>query len=182
MKNSLFIGRFQPFHLGHLHDVKTVVAKGEFCIIAIGSANRYGESENPLTASERKAIILEVLRDENVDELYFEIVEIDDIGNDVLWPSYVEKAVMDKTGKEFDLVYTGSVSTKNLFEKYSKKEVCFLDLIRDENGNEISASLVREKVLNHVSLDGVLHKKCIEMLEAINFQNRLIEISKSLKV
>lgn len=36
MTRGLFVGRFQPFHLGHLHVIKELLEKVDELIIAIG--------------------------------------------------------------------------------------------------------------------------------------------------
>ncbi|MBI5133324.1 MAG: adenylyltransferase/cytidyltransferase family protein, partial [Thaumarchaeota archaeon] len=40
MKHGLLVGRFQPFHNGHLHAVKFALTKVEMLWIAIGSADK----------------------------------------------------------------------------------------------------------------------------------------------
>ena len=56
---SLFIGRFQPFHNGHLKVIKHLSTTYEEIIIGIGSSQYHNESENPFTADERKKMIEE---------------------------------------------------------------------------------------------------------------------------
>src|SRR3989338_4597048 len=53
MKKALFIGRFQPFHLGHLSDVKLALKDFDEVIIAIGSSQESGTSDNPFSDDER---------------------------------------------------------------------------------------------------------------------------------
>lgn len=52
-----FLGRFQPFHLGHHEAVKQMKEEyEEFCIV-IGSSEKSGTDDNPLTFEERKTLI-----------------------------------------------------------------------------------------------------------------------------
>ena len=46
---ALYIGRFQPFHLGHLHIVKYILEVSKEVIIAIGSSGSH-TVHNPFTA------------------------------------------------------------------------------------------------------------------------------------
>ena len=55
---GFLIGRFQPFHLGHLEAIKFALSKVEHLHIGIGSSNKSHEERNPFTADERKKMIL----------------------------------------------------------------------------------------------------------------------------
>ena len=70
MKNkiSLIIGRFQPFHLGHLNLIKRYHQSGYFIKIAIGSSNKSFEQKNPLSSKERKECITKALKEFKIDE------------------------------------------------------------------------------------------------------------------
>ena len=56
--NGLLIGRFQPFHLGHLDALKFALSKVEKLWIGIGSSNKPNQKQNPFSADERKQMIL----------------------------------------------------------------------------------------------------------------------------
>jgi len=55
--NGLLIGRFQPFHNGHLEAVIFALSKVEKLYVGIGSSNKDHEKRNPFTADERKSMI-----------------------------------------------------------------------------------------------------------------------------
>ena len=59
-KKALFIGRFQPFHKGHLHALEGILADGYEVIMALGSTQESHTLMNPLTVEERKDIIKRV--------------------------------------------------------------------------------------------------------------------------
>ena len=61
---GFLIGRFQPFHLGHLEAIKFALAKVEHLHVGIGSSNKSHEERNPFTADERKKMILSSIDDE----------------------------------------------------------------------------------------------------------------------
>lgn len=52
---TAFIGRFQPFHLGHKHVVEQYT--DEELVLVVGSAGESRTDENPLNVEERKSII-----------------------------------------------------------------------------------------------------------------------------
>ena len=61
--NGLLIGRFQPFHLGHLEAVNFALSKVDMLFIGIGSSNKSNQIRNPFTADERKEMIISSLND-----------------------------------------------------------------------------------------------------------------------
>ena len=61
MTRAIFIGRFQPFHNGHLFVAKKLAEKFDSIIIVIGSSQEKGTLENPFSYNERKKMIADVL-------------------------------------------------------------------------------------------------------------------------
>lgn len=54
---GVFIGRFQPFHLGHEHTVRHALERVERLIILVGSANIARDPRNPFTYADRREMI-----------------------------------------------------------------------------------------------------------------------------
>ena len=50
---ALYIGRFQPFHKGHLKILQKLAKKYDEIIIGIGSSQYSNTLENPFTSEER---------------------------------------------------------------------------------------------------------------------------------
>lgn len=63
-KLGIYIGRFQPFHAGHLETVKIMLSKCEKVLISVGSHNRPQTIKNPWSSEERIQIIKEALVEE----------------------------------------------------------------------------------------------------------------------
>ena len=97
MATALFIGRFQPLHNGHISAIKEILKNNENLIIAIGSAQKKNEPENPFSFSEREKMI-ELSVSGN-----YKIFPLEDMDDNNLWAKQVEKVC----GK-FDFVYTGN--------------------------------------------------------------------------
>src|SRR5207302_562889 len=63
---AFFIGRFQPFHRGHLAMVRRILESNEEIIVGIGSAQYSHTGENPFTAGERYEMIKRALDAEGI--------------------------------------------------------------------------------------------------------------------
>ena len=96
--NGLLIGRFQPFHLGHLEALKFASSKVDNLWLGLGSSNKSIEKSNPFSAEERKKMILSSIDDsiKNKITIYF----IPDVDNHVKW---IEK--IDTIVPKFDTVF-----------------------------------------------------------------------------
>lgn len=88
---ALWIGRFQPFHLGHLHILKNILANYSSVIIVIGSAQEDYTTRNPLTAKERERMIKNVMNSIGAKEHHYKLVVTDDIPTNSLWAQYIVK-------------------------------------------------------------------------------------------
>ena len=57
--NGFLIGRFQPFHFGHLEAVNFALSNVDQLYIGIGSSNKSYQPRNPFTAKERNKMIID---------------------------------------------------------------------------------------------------------------------------
>ena len=62
-ENGLIVGRFQPFHKGHKSLVEIAAVLCDTVVIAVGSAQESGTSDNPLSYNQRKCMIEEACHD-----------------------------------------------------------------------------------------------------------------------
>ena len=97
-KIALLIGRFQPFHKGHLYLLKEALKVADKVVIGIGSSN-ITDVNNPIDYETRKKIIKAVAYKEKIEDKILKIIPLDDYFNDNKWLSNVKKM----TGR-FDLV------------------------------------------------------------------------------
>ena len=58
-KHAVFVGRFQPFHLGHLEVIRQGLRIAENVIVIVGSANAAPSPKNPFTFEQRRGMILD---------------------------------------------------------------------------------------------------------------------------
>ena len=111
--NGLLIGRFQPFHKGHLAAVNFGLSKVEKLWIGIGSSNKRFEKRNPFTADERKEMILSSLDTQTLERV--QIFYVPDIGDHDRWTQHVDSIV-----PPYDVVFSNDDFTITLYKKREK--------------------------------------------------------------
>lgn len=89
---ALIVGRFQPFHKGHLFLIKKALEKAEKIVIGIGSANIIDEN-NPIDFETRKKIIKAVVYKEKIEDRLIKVVSLDDFFDDKKWLKNLKKQV-----------------------------------------------------------------------------------------
>lgn len=160
---ALFIGRFQPFHIGHMQALKSILSENDNVYLALGSTQESHTLINPLTPKERKQIIELALKEEGIAPFYEMIYEVPDINNDKEWVGHVESIL-----PEFGAVYSGSDFVQKLFREHGEHEV------KDVNFLEgVSATLIRDKVLANEDWSEFVAKATYEYLRQIDFEDRL---------
>jgi nicotinamide-nucleotide adenylyltransferase len=147
MSRGLFVGRFQPFHLGHLATVKFALSRVEEVIIVIGSAQTSHEIKNPFTAGERIQMIKDSLvADNSVDMKKILLIPVSDIYMHSLWTHQVDILV-----PKYNVVFTNDILTALLFKQrevkvvepslYRRKELSATEvrsrMAKDENWKEL---------------------------------------------
>ncbi|MDA3038623.1 MAG: adenylyltransferase/cytidyltransferase family protein [Actinomycetota bacterium] len=97
---GVVIGRFQPFHNGHLRLVHRAMDVGERCIVVLGSSQESRTERNPFTVDERRAMIEAGLDRAVRDRLRF--VPVADLGDEPRWARNVEDLVTQLLADEID--------------------------------------------------------------------------------
>ena len=160
--NGLLIGRFQPFHLGHLEALRFALSKVDKLWLGLGSSNKPAEKNNPFSAEERKQMILSSIDDSMKEKI--SIYFIPDLDNHVRW---IEK--IDTIVPEFDIVFSNDELTNHL---YSKRDVQVLPipfLKRDE----LSGTNVRDLIISDQNWNILVPKGTENFLISNNAKERL---------
>jgi bifunctional NMN adenylyltransferase/nudix hydrolase len=93
----VFIGRFQPVHIGHLEVIQTALQRSQHVVILVGSSNQPRTSKNPWTFAQRADMIMESLA--AIDPSYCSRVIIkplrDQKYNDQKWATGVQEHIED---------------------------------------------------------------------------------------
>jgi nicotinamide-nucleotide adenylyltransferase len=109
---GVLIGRYQPFHLGHLAVVREIrgARPDDALLLGVGSAQASYSWSNPLTAGERAELIEAALDEAEIRGVT--VVPIPDIDRHALWVAHVESLL-----PRFERVYTNNPLTRTLFER-----------------------------------------------------------------
>jgi nicotinamide-nucleotide adenylyltransferase len=168
MMRALIIGRFQPFHLGHLKIIEDLSKRHDYIIIGIGSAQESHTVENPFTAGERHLMIANSLESRNINNFY--LVPIEDIYRNALWVAHVESIA-----PPFNVVYSANPLVKRLFMEKGYK-VIMPELYRRDiySGKEI-----RRRMIHDENWQELVTKEVIKVIDEIDGINRIKEIAKS---
>jgi nicotinamide-nucleotide adenylyltransferase len=165
---GLFIGRFQPFHKGHLATVKFALGKVDQLVIVIGSAQKSHEPKNPFTAGERVRMIKEALDSEKVDPGKILIIPVQDVDVHSLWTQQVEMFV-----PKYDVVFANDPFTLMLFRERGTKTVEAPLVDR----NEMQATEIRKKMAMGEKWESLVPAPVVKIIKEINGIERVKTIA-----
>lgn len=167
---GLYVGRFQPFHLGHLDAIKAVIKSVDELVIVIGSAQYSHNSNNPFTAGERLVMIRHALQEAKIDYSRFWVVPVPDVHLHMLWVSALEGYT-----PRFNIVYSNEPLTRRLFMEagYKVKSIRFFER------KIYSSTLIRKKMLKDESWTTLVPKAVAEFIGEIDGVNRLRELART---
>ena len=160
--NGLIIGRFQPFHLGHLTALKFALSKVDKLWVGLGSSNKPVQKNNPFSAEERKEMILSSI--DNSMKKKISIYFIPDLDNHIKW---IEK--IDTLVPEFDIVFTNDELTKHLYSKRDLKVMSIPFLNRDT----LSGTNIRNLIISDQKWEHLVPQGTRNFLENSNAKDRL---------
>jgi len=167
-KVGLYVGRFQPFHLGHLEAIKYILSKVDELVIVIGSSQYSHTSENPFTAGERVRMIRLALTEAEIDPSKYMTIPISDTGSHGVWVSYV----LMRTPK-FEVVYSNEPVTSRLFDEAGFK----VEGIPFFNRDFYSATFIRSRMLNDQDWEKFVPRSVVEYIKEIEGVRRIKDIA-----
>jgi bifunctional NMN adenylyltransferase/nudix hydrolase len=90
---TVYIGRFQPLHLGHVHVLEHALAQSDLVVVLVGSAHQARTIKNPFTYEERELLIQRWKVGANYDG-HFKVCPLaDQPYNDAKWIQSVQEQV-----------------------------------------------------------------------------------------
>ncbi|MFH1835919.1 MAG: nicotinamide-nucleotide adenylyltransferase [Methanobacteriota archaeon] len=161
MVTALFIGRFQPLHLGHKSAIEHILGEVDKLVLGIGSAQYNNTLDNPFTVEERKEMI-EMVFSSSSDRIV--IVTVSDIHNEPKWVEHVLSSV-----PSFDVVYTSSSIERELFSEagYNVVEIPYFE--RDV----YSGTRIRNLIANEGSWKELVPPEAVKIIEKIGGVDRV---------
>jgi nicotinamide-nucleotide adenylyltransferase len=162
---GLLIGRFQPFHLGHLDAVKFALSSVDELLIGIGSSNKFNEKRNPFTADERKEMIKSSLDESTLGKI--RIYYISDVDNHEKWTYHVDEIV-----PKYDMVFSNDEFTHTLFGKRGIKVIS----VPLKQREVLSGTDIRVKIRDNQDWSGLVPEGTKKVLLKINAKGRLMNL------
>lgn len=164
---ALFIGRFQPFHKGHLLVLQLLSTEYDEIIVGIGSSQDRDTSENPFSEMERIQMITRSLNDAGIHN--YRVVSIPDIHNPPKWVSHVQTVVSD-----FDVAIANNPFTRKLFidKGFEVKGTSYF------KRQQYSGKEIRRRMLNDEPWEDLVPAAVVKIIKDINGVQRIKKIAR----
>jgi nicotinamide-nucleotide adenylyltransferase len=167
---GLMMGRFQPFHLGHLDLIRQILKECDEVIIVVTSSQFNYLDKDPFTAGERIEMIHNSLKESDVDLTRCIILAIENQFNIATWSSYLKSML-----PQFDKVYSGNEYVKMLLADSEIEVVKPVFLDREK----YNATKIRSMIISDDDWRKFVPSAVSEFIKKINGKNRLEIINKS---
>jgi nicotinamide-nucleotide adenylyltransferase len=167
MVRGFYIGRFQPFHDGHLSMVEHIADEVDEVVVGIGSAGDSHRMHDPFTAGERIMMITKALAD--VDVLSYP-VPIEDLDRNSVWVSHVQS--MSPT---FDVAYSNNPLVIQLFEEAGIE----VRQSRMFNREELEGNEIRQAMVDGGDWESRVPAEVVEVIEEIDGVERIRQVAKT---
>lgn len=170
VKRGLYVGRFQPFHLGHLDAIRQVLRRIDELVIVIGSAQYSHTLRDPFTAGERLVMVRTALSEADIAGECFWVVPVPDVHLHMMWVSSLEGYT-----PRFDVVFSNEPLTRRLFVE-AGYEVKAIKLYQRKL---YSSTFIREKMANNEKWMNLVPKSTAAFIRQIDGINRIRDLTKT---
>jgi len=164
---GLYIGRFQPIHLGHLSCIRHILSKTSEVIIAIGSAQFSHTLHNPFTAGERVTMIRLAMDEAKIEPSKYYIIPVRDLRIHDLWVPHL----VSQTPR-FEIVFSNEPVTSRLFKEagFRVEPIPFYDR------EQYSATEIRERIVKNSDWQKLVPLSTSSFIKSISGEERLREL------
>jgi nicotinamide-nucleotide adenylyltransferase len=169
-KRGIFVGRFQPFHKGHLAAVKKVVDEVDELVIVVGSSQYSHRLDNPFTAGERVTMIRRALVEEGIQLSKVWIIPVPDVHQHMLWVSQIIGYC-----PRFDMVYANEPLTCRLFMEAGFK----VEQVSPINREVYLATEIRKRILAGETWEELVPSSVVKFIKEIEGDVRLRDLNKA---
>ena len=164
-RRAFYIGRFQPYHLGHQTVLESIAREVDEIIIGIGSAQTSHEQNDLFTAGERVLMMTRALEDLGVKHY---IIPIEDIQRNSVWVSHIISMT-----PPFKVVYSNNPLVIRLFEE-AGIEVKQSPMYQRE---QYSGTEIRRRMLASEGWESLVPSSTVDIIKEIGGLERLKLIS-----
>ncbi|NIN52536.1 MAG: nicotinamide-nucleotide adenylyltransferase [Nitrososphaeria archaeon] len=173
MSRGIFVGRFNPFHKGHLKAIMKILKEVGELIIVVGSSEKDYEVENPFTTGERIMMIRAALDEADVEASRYFIIPVPDIHSHKTWVMHIIAYV-----PPFDVVYSNNVIVTEPFKDmgFAVKPVLLFER------ELFSATEVRKRMLEDGNWEELVPGAIAEYIKRIKGVERIHRLSETDRV
>lgn len=164
--NGLLVGRFQPFHLGHVAAIDYALARCDSLWLCIGSSNLAPDARNPFSAPERQEMIESSLPAPTLARI--RIYAIPDYDDHKRWMDAIDSAVPD-----YGIAFTNDAPTSAMFESRGKKTSGIEFADRDS----LEGARIRGVIAARGGLAGLVPPGTLRVLARIGAAARLADLN-----
>ncbi|APC92045.1 MULTISPECIES: bifunctional nicotinamide-nucleotide adenylyltransferase/Nudix hydroxylase [Francisella] len=147
---SVFVGRFQPFHKGHLHNISVALQKSKKIIINVGSSFNAPNIKNPFSFEQRKQMIKSDLQIAGID---LDIVAIEPLADffyqEQKWQDVLRKNVYKHAKNNESIAIAGYIkdSSSYYIKSFPEWDYIPVDNYKDYNATEFRKKLYKGIIL-----------------------------------
>ncbi|MGB7635219.1 MAG: nicotinamide-nucleotide adenylyltransferase [Nitrososphaeraceae archaeon] len=138
INRGLMIGRYQPFHLGHLSLAEEILSECDELVVAIGSPEANFSFNDPFTAGERVTMVHETLKIHGLSMSNCYVLPVPNSYNNYTWFEGIRSVIPKVT-----TVYSGNQFVKLLLPEDVKVRSPTFVKNRIFNGTRIRNLIVR---------------------------------------
>ena len=158
---GLFLGRFQPFHIGHLNGVQRILRECTSVLIVISSSHECHTLDNPFSGGERYEMIKRTMLELDIAPERYDIIPI---GFYDSTPSFVAATI--SSSPAFQRVYSGNPQVISLFSSWHYE-------VRPIHSDKTSGTEVRRKIVMNETWEPFVPSPVADFLHTINGLQRI---------
>lgn len=151
---AVYIGRFQPFHLGHLHVLEQAKKIAKHTLVLVGSSSRPRTLKNPFSFGERSGFVKKAAA--SIDHRNILVRPLRDfVYRDDQWSQHVQANVQDVAttlarvqGRKPEEIRVALIGHYKDDSSWYLKEFPQWDLVQLESYEDLNATRIREDILH----------------------------------
>lgn len=166
---SVFIGRFQPFHRGHLHNILVALENSKKVIINVGSSFNAPNIKNPFSFEFRRQMIIEDLKLAGIDLCLIEIEPLADyFYQEQKWEESLRQNVYKYARIDETIAIVGHIKDDSSYYIKSFPEWGYIpvDNYKNYNATEFRKYFYKGEILDEYMCSRTLNQGTFKLLNA----------------